>query len=194
VDDDGSGWNEVLVGGWTAEVRDAVVARVERATVGRRGRLVRVLSSPDTTPARTVEQLHALVVAAIAAETGADLDALGSQAAWACYDDVWAELVGRWADGGTLRVIPLGAEPAVVRLVRHLPPEAAVHAGAELVDGVPDPLWLGGRLRIDLDGLWAYLATHEEELDVRSRRAIDLVIARCRDAEEPGGADGRAGR
>jgi hypothetical protein len=193
VDDDGSGWNEVLVGGWTAEVRDAVVARVERATVGRRGRLVRVLSAPDTAPARTVEQLHALVVAAIAAETGADLDALGSQAAWSCYDDVWAELVARWADGGSLRVIPLGAEPAVVRLVRHLPPEAAVHAGAELVDGTPDPLWLGGRLRIDLDGLWAYLATHEEELEVRSRRAIDLVIARCRDAEEPrGSGDGES--
>jgi hypothetical protein len=183
VDDDGSGWNEVLVGGWTAEVRDAVVARIERATVGRRGRLVRILASPDTAPARSVEQLHAMVVAAIAAETGADLDALGSQAAWACYDDVWAELVARWADGGTLRVIQLGAEPAVVRLVRHLPAEAALHAGAELVGGVPDPLWLGGRLRVDLDGLWAYLATHEGELDSRSRRAIDLVIERCRDGE-----------
>jgi hypothetical protein len=179
VDDDGTGWNEVLVGGWTAEVRDAVVARIERASVGRRGRLVRTLSDPDGAPAARVEQLHELVLAAIAAETGADLDALGSQAAWACYDDVWTELTARWADGGTLRRVPLGDEPAVARLLQHLPAEVAEHGGAEVSGRAPDPLWLRGRLRVDVDGLWAYLATHEGQLPVRTRRAIDLLIARC---------------
>jgi hypothetical protein len=179
VDDDGTGWNEVLVGGWTVEVRDAVVARVERTTVGRRGRLVRTLGDPDGVPAAWVEELHQLVVGAIAAETGADLDALGSQAAWACYDDVWAELAARWAGGGTLRPVPLGGEPAAVRLLRHLPTVIAEHAGAVLLGGIADPLWLGGRLRIDVEGLWAYLATHEGDLSVRTRRGIDLLIERC---------------
>jgi hypothetical protein len=180
VDDDGTGWNEVLVGGWTAEVRDAVVTRVERATVGRHGRLVRTLAAPDDVRAAWVEQLHELIVAAIAAETGADLDALGSQAAWSCYDDVWGELATRWADGGPLCRVPLGAEPPVVRLLQHLPPDVAEHAGADVTAAVPDPLWLGGRLLVDVDGLWAYLATHDGELSVRARRGIDLLIERCR--------------
>jgi hypothetical protein len=179
VDDDGTGWNEVLVGGWTAEVRDAVVTRVERASVGRRGRLVRTLADPDRVPAGWVEELHRLVLAAIAVETGADLDALGSQAAWACYDDVWAELTARWAEGGVLRRVPLGGEPAAVRLLQHLPPDVAEHAGAVRREAHCDPLWLRGRLRVDVDGLWAYLATHEGELNVRTRRAIDLLIERC---------------
>jgi hypothetical protein len=180
VDDDGTGWNEVLVGGWTSAVRDAVVERVERGTVGRRGWLIRVLSSPETADARDVERLHRVVLAAIAAETGADLDELGSQAAWACYDDTWAALAGRWADGGTLSVVPLGREPAVVRLLQHLPADVAEHAGGDGRRTPPEPLWLGGRLRVDLDGLWAYLATHEGDLDARTRRAIDLVIERSR--------------
>jgi hypothetical protein len=183
VDDDGTGWNEVLVGGWTAEVRDAVVARIERATVGRRGRLVRTLAAPEQVPAAWVEQLHVLILGAIAAETGADLDALGSQAAWACYDDVWSELAARWADGGSLRRVPLGAEPPVVRLLQHLPADAAEYAGADVTRAVPDPLWVGGRLRVDVEGLFAYLATHEGELSVRQRRGIDLLIERCRIAE-----------
>jgi hypothetical protein len=179
VDDDGTGWNEVLVGGWTAEVRDAVVARVERASVGRRGRLVRTVADPSAVPPGQVEDLHQLVLAAIAAETGADLDALGSQAAWACYDEVWAELAARWADGGELREVPLGGEPAVVRLLQHLPAEVAIHAGAEVAGEVVDPLWVRGRLRVDVEGLWAYLATGGVDLSVRTRRAIDLLIERC---------------
>jgi hypothetical protein len=180
VDDDGTGWNEVLVGGWTAEVRDAVVARVERACLGRRGRLVRVLGDPEAAPARHVEQLHRLVLDAVAAETGAHLEELGSQAAWACYDDVWEELTARWADGGELATVPLGAEPAVVRLLQHLPPEIAEHAGPDGHARPPDPLWLGGRLRVDVDGLYAFLALHDGELPERVRRGIDLVIARSR--------------
>jgi hypothetical protein len=180
VDDDGTGWNEVLVGGWTSDVREAVVERVERATVGRRGWLVRVLSSPEGADAHDVERLHRLVLTAIAAETGADLDELGSQAAWACYDDTWATLTSRWADGGELPAVPLGREPAVVRLLRHLPSDVAEHAGADGRRTPPEPLWLAGRLRVDLEGLWAYLATHEGELEARTRRAIDLVIERSR--------------
>jgi hypothetical protein len=179
VDDDGSGWNEVLVGGWTADVRDAVVVRIERASLGRRGWLVRTLADPDGVQAGWVEALHRVVVAAVAAETGADLDALGSQAAWACYDDVWAELGARWADGGALPQVPLGDEPAVVRLLQHLPPQIAEHAGADVSGTVPDPLWVAGRLRVDVEGLWAYLALHDGELSARTRRAIDLLIERC---------------
>jgi hypothetical protein len=184
VDDDGTGWNELLVGGWTAEVRDAVVARVESASIGHRGRLVRILADPEAVPAAWVEELHRLVLAAIAVETGADLDALGSQAAWACYDHVWAELVARWADGGALQPVPLGGEPAVVRLLRNLPADVAAAAGAEGTGTTPDPLWLGGRLLVDVEGLWAYLATCEGAPSVRTRRAIDLLIERT---TTPGG-------
>jgi hypothetical protein len=180
VDDDGTGWNELLVGGWTSDVRDAVVRRVERATTGRHGRLVRTVADPEAVRPAWVEQLHELILAAIAAETGADLDALGSQAAWACYDAVWDELAARWSDGGALVTVPLGAEPGVVRLVQHLPPDVAEHAGADVAERVPDPLWLRGRLLVDVEGLWAYLALHEGQLPVRTRRAIDLVIERAR--------------
>jgi hypothetical protein len=158
VDDDGTGWNEVLVGGWTDDVRDAVVARVERATVGWRGPLVRVMAAPDRAVGEWVELLHRSVVAAIADETGADLDELGSHAAWACYEDVWQELVRRWGDGGQLLTVPLGKEPPIAAAIAALPAPAALAAGADVRGPVPDPLWLAGRLRVDVEGLRALLA------------------------------------
>jgi hypothetical protein len=157
VDDDGTGWNEVLVGGWTPEVRDAVVERVTRLTVGWRGPLLRALGDPEGAPAAWTETLHQVVVRAIAEETGADLDELGSHAAWACYEEVWQGLVTRWADGGDLATVPLGAEPDVVRLIAGLPPMAAEAAGADVTGQVPDPLWLAGRLRVDVEGLRSLL-------------------------------------
>ena len=156
--DDSSGWNEVLLGVWHGGVRDAVVARIEAATVGRRGWLVRVFAHPDVVRADWTETVHALVLAAIRDETGADLDELGSQAAWDCYEQVWERLRARWGDGGELARVPLGSEPDVSRLVIGLPPEAAACAGADITGEVPDPLWLAGRLRIDADGLRVYLA------------------------------------
>lgn len=158
--DDESGWNDVLVGGWHAGVRDAVVARVEQRTAGRHGQLVRTLCDPDTARFAWVEQLHQHVVAAIRDETGADLDALGSQAAWACYEQVWERLRVRWGRGGRLVRVPLGAEPAVVGLVQRLPVGAAEAAGADVSGPVADPLWVEGRLLIDLAGLRAWARSH----------------------------------
>lgn len=153
MDDDGTGWNEVLVGGWSEEVRLAVVRRVEELTVGWRGPLVRTLADEEGVDGTWTETLHRTVLHAITAETGADLDELGSQAAWACYDEVWAALAERWGDGGGLRVVPLGVEPLVSSLIAGLPPEAAAAAGADLRGGTPDPLWVHGRLRVDVEGL-----------------------------------------
>jgi hypothetical protein len=154
--DDETGWNDVLLAMWTDAVRDAVVARIERATVGRRGWLVRVFADPEGCRPDFTETVHALVVAAIHDETGADLDALGSQAAWESYEQVWEALRRRWADGGPLARVRIGAEPEVARAIGALPAEAAAHLAADVTGPRPDPLWVGGRLRVDLDGLAAY--------------------------------------
>ncbi len=156
--DDTSGWDGILREVWSPGVRDAVVARIEGATVGRRGWLVRVFAAPEQVRGELTETVHALVLAAIRDETGADLEALGSQAAWECYEQVWDTLAARWATGGALPAVPLGREPGVVRAVLELPPEAAVCAGADLVGGAVQPLWLAGRLYVDTEGLRAYLA------------------------------------
>ena len=156
--DDASGWDGILRELWSATVRDAVVERIEVATVGRRGWLVRVFATPEQVRGELTETVHALVLAAIRDETGADLDGLGSQAAWECYEQVWDALAERWAGGGQLPAVPLGREPGVVRALLGLPPEAAVHAGADLVAGAVQPLWLAGRLYVDTEGLRAYLA------------------------------------
>jgi hypothetical protein len=158
VDDDGTGWNEVLLSLWGDDTRDAVVARIERVATSRRGWLVRVFSDPDRVRPNLTETVHQLVLAAIQDETGADLEALGSQAAWDCYEQVWDALAARWSDGGALVAVPLGREPEVVRLLAQLPPEGAVSAGADVGDGGVQPLWLRGRLLLDPDGLRGYLA------------------------------------
>ncbi len=155
--DDASGWDAVLRELWSEEVRDAAVTRIETATVGRRGWLVRVFAAPEQVRGELTETVHALVLAAIRDETGADLEALGSQAAWECYEQVWDTLAARWASGGDVPVVPLGREPGVVRCLLGLPPEAAVCAGADLVAGAVQPLWLAGRLYVDTAGLRAYL-------------------------------------
>jgi hypothetical protein len=156
--DDSSGWNDVLLAVWNDHVRGQVVARIEGATVGRRGWLVRALADADGCQPAWTETVHALVLAAIRDETGADLEELGSQAAWDCYAQVWDALADRWSDGGSLAIVPLRLEPAVVALLAALPLEAAAYAGADVTGPTPDPLWIGGRLRVDIDGLRAYLA------------------------------------
>jgi hypothetical protein len=158
VDDDGTGWNEVLLSVWSERTRDAVVDRIETAARARRGWLVRVFSDPDRVRPELTELVHRLVLAAIQDETGADLEELGSQAAWECYEQVWDELARHWERGGDLTVVPLGREPEVVQLLAALPPEGAVSAGADLDGPHVVPLWLRGRLLVDPDGLAAYLA------------------------------------
>jgi hypothetical protein len=178
VDDDGSGWNELLLGVWTADVCAAVVHRIEVATVGRRGWLVRTLADPEASPAGWTETVHALVLAAIRDETGADLDALGSQAAWECYEQVWDALAEHWRDGGPLATVPLGDEPEISRLLRALPVEAAAYAGADVTQAVPDPLWIAGRLRVDVDGLRAYLQLDGGHVPAAVRTTIEAVLAK----------------
>lgn len=182
MDDDGTGWNEVLVGAWTDAVRTAVVRRVERMTIGWRGPLVRTLRDPEGAPAPWTEALHRAVVAAIAEETGADLDELGSHAAWACYEEVWQELAGRWEAGGDLATVPLGQEPPVVALIAGLAPVAAEAAGADVRGPVPDPLWVAGRLRVDVDGLRLVLAggTLPGADEVRIEALLDRLAGRRR--------------
>jgi hypothetical protein len=155
--DDESGWNEVLLEVWSEDLRDQVVTRIESLSVGRHGWLVRVFSDPEGVAVGLTETVHALVLAAIRDETGADLEELGSQAAWECYEQVWDHLAERWADGGELAVVPLGLEPHIVRLIGRLPLEGAAAAAADVSGAVPDPLWLRGRLRVDVAGLRAFL-------------------------------------
>ena len=175
--DDESGWNDLLLELWTDDVRDAVVRRIEEAMVGRRGWLVRVFAAPERVRAELTETVHAVVLAAIRDETGADLDVLGSQAAWECYEQVWEQLAERWADGGRTAAVPLGAEPEVVRSLATLPPEAAVCAGADLdAHGYTDPLWVAGRLRIDADGLRAYLRLDGGRTPADVHRAIHAIL------------------
>lgn len=176
--DDESGWNAVLLELWSDDVRDAVVGRIERATAGRHGWLVRVAADPDRVRETLTEIVHSVVVAAIQDETGADLDALGSQAAWDCYEQVWDTLVGRWSDGGELATVPIGREPEVVDAIRSLPPEAAVAAGAEIDGPAPDPLWLAGRLRVDVVGLRSYLALDGGRAPAPVHAAITAILAR----------------
>jgi hypothetical protein len=179
VDDD-TGWSEILVDGWGDLVRGAVVSRVERATVGHRGMLVRALADPDAARFAWTEQVHDLVLSAIREETGADLDALGSQAAWACYDDAWNALARRWRGGGTLHVVPGAQEHAVTALVRSLSPLAAEHAGADIGQDPWDLVQIDGRLLIDLEGLYAVVARDQGQLTVADRARIDQIIFRVR--------------
>ena len=176
--DDDSGWNDLLLELWSDDVRDAVVERIEAALVGRRGWLVRVFAAPEAVRAELTETVHAVVLAAIRDETGADLDGLGSQAAWECYEQVWDELAGRWSDGGRTEVVGLGREPEVVRHLAVLPGEAAVCAGADLLgEGTADPLWVAGRLRIDAAGLRAYLRLDGGQAPTAVHDAIRAILA-----------------
>lgn len=178
--DDDTGWTTWLLAVWSPEVRDAVVTRIEQASVGHRGWMVRALLDPERARPGWTETLHALVLAAIRDETGADLEVMGSQAAWEAYEQVWDALAERFADGGPLARVPLGREPEVTRLLASLPAQAAAHLGADVTGERPDPLWLTGRLRIDLDGLRAYRRLDAGRLpsDVAATlRSIERLVA-----------------
>ncbi len=175
--DDESGWNRILLEVWSPTVRDAVVEHIERSSIGRHGWLVRVFADPEGVSGTLTETVHAVVLAAIRDETGADLDGLGSQAAWECYEQVWSALEGRWADGGTLAVVPLGAEPSVIAALRRLPDEAAVAAAADIDEHGVQPLWLRGRLLVDDRGLEAYLALDGGRAPTDVAQAIRQILA-----------------
>lgn len=180
--DDDSGWHEILVDGWGPLVRAAVCERVEESFSIRRGVLAVTVTSPDDAPADATEQVHDAVVAAIGRETGADLDALGSQSAWATYDDVWAEL-GRRAEqvDGFEEIAESAVRPVLLALAA-LPREVVEHAGA--VHGDDGRLLLlrrGGRPMLDVEGVFRWLATDADATGSTRDRARDLVrIARSR--------------
>ncbi|MCC5950088.1 MAG: hypothetical protein JJT89_16685 [Nitriliruptoraceae bacterium] len=182
--DDDTGWNEVLLELWSPRVRDDVVRRIEQATTGRHGWLVRVFAAPEGVAAGLTEVVHRVILAAIRDETGADLESLGSQAAWECYEQVWDRLAARWADGGSLGTAPIGREPDLVRAVRALPLEAAVAAGADGAASPPDPLWLHGRLRIDVIGLHAYLRLDGGQVPEAVQQPLQVILGQV-PAPEP---------
>lgn len=180
--DDDTGWTEILVDGWGPFVRIAVVERVERGLVGRRGVLVRALTEEvaSTGHAACVEEVHERIVQAIREETGADLDELGSQAAWACYDEVWGLLQARWLDGGATTAVTPECEAEVIALVRSMTPAGAQHAGAD-VGSLPYALMRrGGRLHVDLEGLFAYVARDTGEVTDTDRAIVDRLVALVR--------------
>ena len=170
--DDDTGWTRWFLAVWSPEVCAAVVARLEAATAGHRGWLARALLTPERADPAWIETAHALVLAAIRDETGADLDAMGSQAAWEAYEQVWDALRDAWAAGGPFVAVRLGSEVDATRLLQSLPAEAAAHLGADVTVSPSDPLWLSGRLRIDRDGLAAYRRLDGGQLPTRIARDL----------------------
>ncbi len=172
--DDDTGWTAILLDSWGPLVRDAVVAKVEAATVGHRGPLVRTLHAPDDARYVHEQQLHELVLLAIRAETGADLEELGSQAAWACYDDVWMALADRWADGGSLAYVPDHEAVRAARLLAKLSSAGAEAAAADIAHVPARFLELDGRARVDVEGLWAHVAGND--VDRRERAVVEELV------------------
>lgn len=180
--DDETGWDAILVDGWGPLVRAAVCDRVEEAFATSRGVLALTVADPDAAPAHATERVHDAVLAAIATETGADLDHLGSQAAWATYDDVWAELGRRAADLDRLEPVPPDTTETIRTLLLTLPLPLVEHAGAVLDDdGRVLLLDRGGTALLDVEGVHRWLALDDDADDATRQRARDLVrVARTR--------------
>lgn len=176
--DDDSGWNAILVEGWGDLVRAAVCDRVEQAFTTARGVLAVAAATPEDAPADAVERVHAAVVVAISTETGANLDQLGSQAAWATYDDVWAELGRRWMDGGPMEPVDPAVEAEVLALLGGLPRSAVEHAGGLLDGTTVRLLHAGGHPLLDAEGLYRWLATDthaDGAVRERARRTVECA-------------------
>lgn len=176
--DDESGWDAILVDGWGPLVRKAVCVRVEAALAAARGVLAVAATEPDAAPPAAIERLHDAIVLAIVVETGANLDDLGSQSAWATYDDVWSELGRRWRDDDTMELVPGVVVDHVTSLLRHLPRAAVEQAGAVL-DGLDVRLVRAGSdARLDVEGLHRWLATDQTATDdvrTRARQAVAVI-------------------
>lgn len=177
--DDETGWSLILTDGWGPLVLDAVVRRIEHDALGERAQLVRAVLDPDDAPATDVEAVHALILGAIEVETGADLEELGSQAAWACYEQTWVELARRWSGGG--RMVTIGPEhtATVHALVARLPVRVAAAAGADTSVIPAVPLLIDGVLHLDAEGLFRWLATASDVAD-DVRADVDHLLALAR--------------
>lgn len=179
--DDESGWNAILVEGWGEHVRAAVCERVEDTMAQARGVLAVAVAMPDEAPPAAVERVHDAIVASIATETGANLDELGSQAAWATYDDVWAELGRRWASGRDMELVGDSVADEVRRLLALLPRDAIELAGG-VVDGLEvRMLQTPAGPCLDVDGLFRWLAGDDAEDDeLRAHARAVVALARRR--------------
>lgn len=182
--DDHTEWTRVLVEGWGPLVLEAVVQRVERTMVGRRGVLVRAMEEerrPSPGHAACVEEVHERILEAIRVETGADLESLGSQAAWATYDQVWGRLQQDWGRvPAFLSPVPPSATGEVEALVRSLSPAAATCAGADVGTLPYELLYRAGTAWIDVDGLFAHLAHDTGEVSDEERHLVRRIVALVR--------------
>lgn len=173
--DDESGWHLILVDGWGPLVRTAVVERVVAGFTTRLGVLASTALEPDDAEAEWVQSVHEAIVAAIEQETGADIEELGSQAAWAVYDEVWTALAGRVAADESLVPVPEHRVGQVMAVLAEMPVEAAVQAGAVPWDGGPAlPVLIDARARVHVDGVFRWLATDEHAAE--SHRALGRVL------------------
>lgn len=177
--DDESGWSLILTDGWGPLVLDAVVRRIEAEMLGDRARLVRAVVDPDSANANDIEHVHRVVLDAIEVETGANLEELGSQAAWACYEATWDHLGSRWADGGRLVTIAPEHTATILSIVARLPVAVAHAAGADTSTIPARPTIIDGVLRLDAEGLFAWIAT-AASADPTVRRDVDQLLALAR--------------
>ncbi len=174
--DDESGWHEILVDGWGPLVREAVCDEVERTFRSSRGVLAATVTAPDDAPAHLVERVHGAVLAAIALETGADLDALGSQAAWATYDDVWAELGRRAEELEHFEPVHGASADTLRRVLAAVPPSVVEAAGAyHRDDGSIAFCVRDDHVVLDVEGVHRWLATEDAADHATRQRARDLV-------------------
>ncbi|MEE8602983.1 hypothetical protein [Euzebya tangerina] len=177
--DDSSGWHEILVDGWGELVREAVIDRVRADFAFRVGILAAAVVTPDDAEAEWVEAVHRSVVDGIRIETGADIEELGSQAAWAPYEEVWQFIEARLGADASFESVPEYRVGQVLALLAELPPRAVLHAGGiPWPEEAPAALVLDGRTRVHVDGLFRWLATEDEatgEHRVLARALIALV-------------------
>lgn len=179
--DDETGWDQILVESWGPLVLGAVVGRVQEAFATRLGILVATATDPDDAPADWVEDVHGAIVAGIRTETGADIEDLGSQTAWATYDDVWAALGRQAGRVQALVAVPEHRVGQVWALLAELPPDAVRHAGAVPQEsGQPAPLVVDGRTRVHIDGVFRWLAT-DDTAPSHHRALARALIAVVRD-------------
>ena len=177
--DDESGWHEILIDGWGPLVRSAVVERAVDAFAFRRGVLAETVANPDDAEAQWVEDVHTAIVEGIRTETGANIEELGSQAAWAPYTEVWQGLADRMLLDDDLVPVPEYRVGQVLALLQEMPDEAVVHAGGvPWPDGPVQAAVVDGRARVHLDGLFKWLATDQsapESHRVLARALIAVV-------------------
>jgi hypothetical protein len=179
--DDETGWTEILLDVWGPLVLDAVAHQVEQAFSTRRGLLAATALDPDEVDTDWVESVHVAVVAGIAAETGADIEEMGSQSVWAIYDEIWTALASRAMADPAFVVVPEHRVGQVHAIIAELPLSAALHAGGvPWAEGPTAPVVLDGRTRVHLDGVFRWLATDDGAAE--SHRALArALIAIVRD-------------